>query len=350
MSNKIKIENNIISENSNCYLIAEISSNHNRSKKTVKKLIDASSEAGFDAVKFQIYDPEEAFSKNETTKNVKLDYLYGMKPWWEVARDRILMPREWFGEMFSYVRKKKMTPLSAIHNERDCHFLKQFGLPAIKIASIDLNYRQLHRKLLKFNLPFIISTGMASIEEINDTVRFFKKEKAKICLLHCNSCYPPLPKEINLNNILGFKKNFDVIIGLSDHADNNYASFASVAMGAKVIEKHITLNKNYPGPDHPFAIEPDEMKEFVKGIRFIEQSLGHYDRRLSIRETKNKKMIRRSLVAKKDLAKGSYINEESIKFARPGTGIPTTEAHLFYKKKLKKNIKAETVLKKKYFK
>ena len=107
MLNKIKIEKDTISENNNCYLIAEIGSNHNRSKKTVKKLIDASAEAGFDAVKFQIYDPEEAFSKNETTKDVKLNHLYGIKPWWQVARDKILMPREWFEEMFLKEKKKK---------------------------------------------------------------------------------------------------------------------------------------------------------------------------------------------------------------------------------------------------
>tara|TARA_A100000164_G_C21814773_1_gene727294 strand:+ start:16 stop:1068 length:1053 start_codon:yes stop_codon:yes gene_type:complete len=349
MSNKFIIEKNIISDDSSCYLIAEIGSNHNRSKKTVKKLIDASADAGFNAVKFQIYDPEEAFSKNESTKDVRLNHLYGLKPWWQIARDKILMPREWFEEMFLYVRKKKMTPLSAIHNEKDCQFLKKFGLPAIKIASIDLNFRQLHQSLLKFNLPFIISSGMASNKEINDTVNFFKKNKAKICLLHCNSCYPPEPEEMNLNNIIQFKKDYKFPIGLSDHASNNYASFAAVTMGAKIIEKHITLDKKYPGPDHPFAIEPSEMKEFVKGIRFIEKSLGNYKRKLSTNEEKNKKMIRRSLVAKRNLEKGSYINEKDIKYARPGTGIPTTEADIYFRKKLKKKINAETVLMAKHF-
>ena len=349
MKKIITIENKKIGFNQRAFTIAEIGSNHNRDKKTVFKLIDACAEAGFDCVKFQIYDPEEAFSKNETTKDVKLNHLYGIKPWWEVARDKILMPREWFEEMFLYVRKKKMTPLSAIHNEKDCYFLKKFGLSAIKIASIDLNFRQLHQSLLKFNLPFIISTGMASKKEIKDTVNFFIKNKAKICLLHCNSCYPPEPKEMNLNNIIQFKKKYSFPVGLSDHAENNYASFAAVAMGAKIVEKHITLDKKYPGPDHSFAIEPKEMVEFVKGIRFIEKSLGNYDRKLSTREEDNIKMIRRSLVAKKDLIKGNYINKDNIKFARPGTGIPTTQANFFYKKKLKKNIKAETVLKKNHF-
>ena len=349
MLNKFKIEKNIISNDSNCYLIAEIGSNHNRSKKTVKKLIDASATAGFDAVKFQIYDPEEAFSKNETTKDVKLNHLYGNKPWWEIARDKILMPRGWFEEMFSYVRKKKMTPLSAIHNEKDCNFLIKFGLPAIKLASIDLNFRQLHESLIKFNLPFIISTGMAPTKEITDTVNFFIKKKANICLLHCNSCYPPRPEEMNLNNIINFKKKYNFPIGLSDHAENNFASFAAVTMGAKIIEKHITLDKKYPGPDHAFAIEPDEMIDFVKGVRFIEKALGNHDRKLSKREENNKKMIRRSLVARKNLLKGSYISKDTIKFARPGKGIPTDQANIFYKKKLKKNIKAETVLKKNHF-
>ena len=188
----IKIENKIIGLNKPIFTIAEIGSNHNRSKKIVKNLIRSSYNAGFDAVKFQIYDAEEAFSKKETTKDVKLSHLYGTKPWWKIAKSKILMPREWFGEMFDYVRKFKMIPLSAIHREEDLLYLKQFGLSAIKIASIDLNYYQLHEKLIKYKLPTIISTGMGSIDEIRKTIRFYKKRKHnKIILLHCNSLYPP---------------------------------------------------------------------------------------------------------------------------------------------------------------
>ena len=300
MNKIIKIENRKIGHNNPVFTIAEIGSNHNRSKKTVKDLIRYSAQAGFDSVKFQIYDAEEAFSKKETTKDVKLSHLYGTKPWWKIAKNKILMPREWFGEMFDYVRKFKMVPLSAIHREEDIIFLKKFGLSAIKIASIDLNYYQLHEKLIKHNLPTIISTGMGNTDEIKKTIKFYKNRKHnKIILLHCNSLYPPKDNQINLNNIKFFREKLKITCGYSDHTNDNYCAFASVVLGAKVIEKHITLNKKTKGPDHHFAIEPNEMKDFIYGIRKIETSLGSYQRNLSLEELKSRKMIRRSIVAKK---------------------------------------------------
>ena len=346
MKKFINIEGKKIGSDYPVFTIGEIGSNHNRSKKTVKNLIDACKDAGFDAVKFQIYDAEEAFSKKETTKDVKLNKLYGLKPWWKVARDKILMPRDWFEEMFDYVRKKKMIPLSAIHRLEDLIFLKNFGLSAIKIASIDLNYYQLHDKIINFKLPTLISTGMGSSEEIAQTVNFYKKKKHnKIILLHCNSLYPPKNDQINLRNILFFQKKFRVLTGLSDHTADNYNAFASVALGAKVIEKHITLNKKYKGPDHPFAIEPHEMKNLMYGIRKIEESLGFYERRLSLSEKLNRKMIRRSIVSKSFIKKNDKIIEEDIKYARPGTGIPTTEYKKVIGKIAKTDIDPETLIK-----
>lgn len=345
MKKIINIEGKKIGYNHPVFTIAEIGSNHNRSKKTVINLIDACSEAGFDAVKFQIYDAEEAFSKKETTRDVKLEHLYGFKPWWIVARDKILMPRDWFGEMFDYIRKKKMIPLSAIHRVEDCEFLLKFGLPAIKLASIDLNYFQLQKKLIKFKLPTIFSTGMGTEKEIIETINFYKKNKKKdIALLHCNSNYPPKNSSVNLNNIKYFKEKYKMVVGYSDHTNDNYTAFASIALGAKIVEKHITLNKNYKGPDHPFAIEPKEMKEFIYGIRKIEETLGSDKRELSKEEFSNRLMIRRSIVAKKNIIKGSVIKETDIKYSRPGTGIPITKSQTIINKIAKKSIKSETII------
>ncbi|MEC8074318.1 MAG: N-acetylneuraminate synthase family protein [Pseudomonadota bacterium] len=346
MKKIINIEGKKIGYNHPVFTIGEIGSNHNRSKKTVLSLIDACSKAGFDAVKFQIYDAEEAFSKKETTKDVKLDKLYGIKPWWKVARDKILMPREWFGEMFDYVRKKKMIPLSAIHRLEDLEFLRKFGLSAIKIASIDLNYYQLHEKIINFKLPTLISTGMGSSDEISQTLNFYKRKKHdKVILLHCNSLYPPKNNQINLRNILYFQKRFKVLTGFSDHTVDNFNAFASIPLGSKVIEKHITLNKKFNGPDHPFAIEPHEMKDLIYGIRKIEDSLGFYERKLSKSEKLNRKMIRRSIVAKSFINKNKKIIETDIKYARPGTGIPTSEYKKVIGKIAKVDIEPETLIK-----
>jgi len=343
---KFKIENKVIGDGEPSFLIAEIGSNHNRDKKTVFDLIDATADAGFDAVKFQIYDPEEAFSKNEMTTDVGLDHLYGIKPWWEIARDKILMPREWFEEMFEYARLKKLIPLSAIHRVEDCEYLLKFGLPAIKIASIDFTYYQLLEKLIKkFNIPIIISSGMASENEIENTFDFLKKNNAnEVCLLHCTSCYPPKKNELNLNNIIGFKKKYNIPIGYSDHYNEISSSVIATSLGANIIEKHITLNKDFPGPDHPFAIEPEEMKKMVNEIRTVEKMLGSFKRNISAKEEKNKIMIRRSIVSKKNIQKNETITEDKIKFARPGTGIQTFEFYKIKNYKAKKDIPAETII------
>ena len=328
-----------------CFTIAEIGSNHNLDKQVVKDLIDAAKEASFDAVKFQIYDPETAFSKNEMTTDVKLDHLYGVHPWWEVARDKILMPRDWFGEMFAYVRSKNLIPLSAIHRPEDVDFLKPFGLPVIKIASIDLHYHHLLKQLIPYKIPFLISTGMAYLSEIDDTMRMLESEGVdETILLHCVSRYPPRPEELNLKNITTFQHSFNVPVGFSDHSTGIVSAIAAVVLGATVIEKHITLDKTYPGPDHIFALEPFEMKQLVDAVRETELALGKTQREMSVDEIDGRKMIRRSLVSKVQISIGEKISLEKIKFARPGTGISTNEFKYAEGQRAKKNIPPETII------
>ncbi len=345
MKQIIDIDKHLVGKDQPCFLIGEIGSNHNRNKNTVIQLIDACAEAGFDAVKFQIYDAEEAFSKNEMTTDVKLDHLYGVKPWWEVARDVILMPRDWFGEMFAYARRKGLIPLSAIHRREDADFLLEFDLGAFKIASIDLDYHQLLKQLAVYKKPMIISTGMAHMHEIAATMRLIDQEHIKdVVLLHCVSCYPPRPDQLNMRNIPMFNLLYDIPIGFSDHSTGITSAVVAVTLGAKVIEKHITLDKTYPGPDHPFASEPDEMKQLVRGIRETEQSLGTSRRFISSEEEDVRNMVRRSVVLRTDVQKGDKIVLDNVKFARPGTGIPTNDFKIIDGRTVKQNLMAETVL------
>lgn len=349
---KIKISSKkFIGKDEPCFIIGEIGSNHNRKKSTVKKLIDACAAAKFDAVKFQMYDPELAFSKNLLTKDVNLSHLYGANtPWWKVARDKILMPKSWFREMYSYAKKKKLIVFSTVHHIEDYLFLKNFGVPIIKIASIDLNYNFLINQLSKLKIPTLLSTGMATINEISNTVNIFKKNKnPKLAILHCVSQYPPPDKDINLNNIKMFVDKFKCIVGYSDHSADNLSASLSILHGAKIIEKHITLDKKYPGPDHPFAIEPHEMIDLVKNIRRAEMMLGKYYRAISSRDIQAKKIIRRSIVLKHDIKKGEKITLEKVKFSRPPTGISPNEFEKYKKKQVKKNLKSETILKKSDF-
>ena len=217
-----------------------------------------------------------AFSKNLRVKDVGLSNFYNPKTaWWKIARDKILMPKKAGSKKCIHLLKKKLIVFSTVHNIEDYNFLKKIGVPIIKIASIDLEYNILINQLSKLNKPTLLSTGMATFEEIKNTVKYFKKNKnSKLVILHCVSQYPPADKDLNINNIKMIGKKFKCIYGYSDHSSDNLANYAAVAQGAKVIEKHITLNKNYPGPDHPFAIEPSEMVELVKNIRRIEKMLG----------------------------------------------------------------------------
>ena len=345
MNSSINIGKHLIGKDQPCFIIGEIGSNHNRDKETVIQLIDACADAGFDAVKFQLYDAEEIFSKNELTTDVKLDHIYGIKPWWEVARDVILMPREWFGEMFAYVRKKNLIPLSAIHRREDADFLLEFDLPAFKIASIDLHYHHLLKELAVYKKPMIISTGMAYMYEIAETMQLLELEGVnEIVLLHCVSCYPPRSDQLNMKNISMFKELYDIPIGFSDHSTGIISSIIAVTLGAKVIEKHITLDKSYPGPDHPFALEPDDMKQMVKAVRETESALCGSGRVLSSDEKDARIMIRRSIILKVAVQKGDEITIDKIKFARPGTGIPTNDFKFVDGRTVKQDLSAETVL------
>ena len=345
MTKQIIIGNKKVGEGQPVFTIAEIGSNHNLDKKVVKKLIDTAYKTGFDSVKFQTYDPLEVFSGKITTRDVKYEKMYGYKPWWEVARDRILMPREWFGEMFEYARSKNLMVFSTVHSAKDAEFVMQFNPPAFKVASIDVTYLDFLEELAEFKKPIILSTGMSSIEEIEEAVNtILNSGNKQLALLHCVSCYPPKPENVNLRNILAFKKKFDIPVGFSDHSQNNYLAIASIALGACIIEKHVTLDRKMDGPDHPFALDPKLMKELIESVREVERGLGVLDRVLSDDELESKKQIRRSVVARCKISKGEKIERKNVKLARPGTGIPPKNLKDIIGKRLIRNVDKEDVI------
>jgi sialic acid synthase SpsE len=304
------------------YIIAEISANHNRDKSVVKKLIDIAADAGFDAVKFQTYEPLEVFSGTITTRDVHLDHMYGDRYWWEVARDEVLMPREWFGEMFDYARGKGLQVFSTVHSVKDAEFVMQFDPPVFKVASIDVSYLDFIRGLAGFNKPIIISTGMHYLGEIEAAVQAAaSRGNEQLALLHCVSCYPPKPGTVNLRNIEMLERAFGLPVGFSDHSPDNYMDIAAVALGACIIEKHVTLDRQMKGVDHPFSLDPEGMRDLVKGVRMAEKSLGSYQRKLSADEQASREMVRRSIAARVDIKKGEKLTRENLKLVRPGSGL-----------------------------
>jgi len=325
---EINIDGRMVGEGHPVYLIAEIGSNHCSDKVVVKKMIDVAADAGFDAVKFQTYEPLEVFSGKITTTELGIDDMYGHRLWWEVARDHILMPRDWFGEMFAYAREKKLQVFSTVHSVRDAEFVMQFNPPLFKVASIDVSYLDFLRGLAGINKPIILSTGMHDLGEIEAAVNTILGEgNQQLALLHCVSNYPPRPENVNLRNITMLQKAFDIPVGFSDHHPQNFMDVAAVALGACIIEKHITLDRTRKGPDHPFALDPDAMIDLVNSVREIEKALGSSRRILSAAEQKSREVTRRSFVARTDIKKGDVITRDKIKLTRPGTGIHPKYKH-----------------------
>jgi len=341
----IKINGREIGPNQPVYLIAEIGSNHCHDQAVVKKLIDIAADSGFNAVKFQTYDPLEVFSGKITTRDVHYEDMYGNRPWWEVARDYILMPRQWFAEMFAYAREKHLDVLSTAHSPADIEFINQFNPPVYKVASLDVSYTDLLTHIAQFNKPIILSTGMHYLGEIETAVQTIKQAgNDQIILLHCVSNYPPDPESINLRNIPMMAQTFDLPVGLSDHSMDNYAAIAAVALGACVIEKHVTLNREAKGPDHAFALDPLGMKDLGQGVREVEKALGKFERVLSEKELKARNMARRSIIAAVDIAAGEPFSRKNLKIARPGHGIHPRYLDIIVNRKAKSNIEKESVL------
>jgi sialic acid synthase SpsE len=327
------------------YIVAEISANHNRDKAVVRELIDIAAEAGFDAVKFQTYKPLEVFSGKITTRDVHYEHVYGDRYWWEVARDEILMPREWFEEMFVYAKSRGMQVFSTVHSVRDAEFIMQFEPPAYKVASIDVSYLDFLKGLAAFNKPIILSTGMHWLGEIEEAVQAVRGQgNDQLALLHCVSCYPPDPRVVNLRNIILLEKAFDLPVGFSDHNPENYMDMAAVALGACIIEKHVTLDRTMKGVDHPFSLEPAGMKDLVKGVRQAEKALGAYSRDLSVGELGSRQMVRRSVAARFDIKKGDMLNRENLKLVRPGTGLHPRYLEQLLGKRAAKDIEKEDLI------
>lgn len=318
----LNLDGRLVGPGQPVYLIAEISANHNRDKGVVKQLIDTAAEAGFDAVKFQTYEPLEVFSGKIHTSDVHLQEFYGDRYWWEVARDEILMPRDWFAGMFDYAKSRGLQVFSTVHSVKDAQWIMQFDPPVIKVASIDVSYLDFLKGLAEFQKPIILSTGMHYLGEIEEAVRAIQAQgNDQLALLHCVSCYPPQPETVNLRNIDMLQKAFDLPVGFSDHSPENYMDVAAVALGACIIEKHVTLDRSMKGVDHPFSLEPDDMHDLVKGVRMTEKALGGYSRNISTDEMGSRKLVRRSVAARFDIKKGETFTRENLKLVRPGTGL-----------------------------
>jgi N-acetylneuraminate synthase/N,N'-diacetyllegionaminate synthase len=340
---KLKIGNKLISERSHCFVIAEAGVNHNSSLKLAKKLVDVAKEAGADAVKFQTFKAEDLV----TEKGEMADYQKkntGKRESQLKMLKKLELSQKDFIELKKYCDKKGIILLSTPYTEDAIDFLEPL-VPAYKVASGDLTNLPFLEKIARKRKPIILSTGMATLNEVREAVNTIKKAgNNKIILLHCTTNYPCPLQEVNLRAMLTLKKQFNLPVGYSDHTLGILLPIMAATMGAKIIEKHFTLNKKLPGPDHKASLEPDELKEMVRTIKDVEKAMGSDIKKLTKSEEKIKKIVRKSIVAKVDIPKGTKITNNMLVIKRPGIGIKPKYLEKIIGRIVKKDIKQDELI------
>jgi len=317
---KIKIGNKFVSEENPCFIIAEAGVNHNGSFRLAKKLIDAAKNAGVDAVKFQTFRAENLVTKTTEMANCQKKNTGKKESQLKMLKKLELSDKD-FTELKKYCNKKQIIFLSTPHSEDVIDFLEPL-VPAYKVGSGDLTNLPFLEKVARKKKPIILSTGMATLSEVEEAVNTIKKAgNNKIILLHCTTNYPCPLEEVNLRAMEDLKREFNLTVGYSDHSLGIMVPIMAVTLGAKVIEKHFTLNKNLLGPDHKASLEPDELKDMVKTIRHVEEALGSSIKKPTKSEEKIKKVVRKSIVAKVNIPKSTRIKKDMLIIKRPGTGI-----------------------------
>ncbi len=327
---RIKIGNKIISESSPVFIVAEIGLNHNGKIKLAKDLILEAKKCGADAVKFQTYKTELFINKKYAKDQYEIFKKYELK-------------FDDFVKIKEFADKVGIIFFSTPFDFESANFLIKLKVPAIKVASSELSNIYFLKYLAKAKLPLFISTGMSAYKEIKHTYKIISRINKKIILLYCVSDYPLNPKDANMNSILFLKKKFKTIIGFSDHSEGFLLDVIATAFGAKIIEKHFTLDKNQKGPDHKFSLTPSEMKTMIENIRDTENSLGKGGKLITKNEKIIKKYALKGIYAKEDILAGEKITYDKIILQRPMKGIPASEVE-----EIKGNIAKRDIFKGEY--
>lgn len=305
------------------FIIAEAGVNHNGSVKIAKKLIDAARDCGADAVKFQTFIAEKLVSVNAEKTAYQKETTNADETQFKMIK-RLELGVMAHKELIDYCYKKGIMFLSSPFDLKSIDLLVELGLEIIKIPSGEIINLPYLKKIGKLKKSIIISTGMADLGETEDALDMLISSgtgKDKITVLHCNTEYPTPYEDVNLNAMITIKKAFGVKVGYSDHTLGIEIPIAAVALGAEVIEKHFTLDKNMEGPDHKASLEPKEFQAMVEAIRKIEKSLGNGIKKPSRSESKNISVVRKSIIATKPIKKGEIFSDENIGVKRPGNGI-----------------------------
>ena len=318
---EIKLANKLIGEGRPCFIIAEAGVNHNGDVNLAKRLIDTAKDAGADAVKFQTFRAEEVATKHAAKAQYQKESTGATESQFWMIKKLELTEND-FEELFAYAQEKGLIFLSSPFDKASVDLLCRLGVPAFKIPSGEITNFSLLKHIARKKKPIILSTGMSTLGEVQEALEVIRNEDIEeIILLHCVSCYPAKVEDMNLRAMETLRYAFKLPVGLSDHTLGIAIPIAAVALGACVIEKHFTLDKNLPGPDHRASLEPDELKRMIRAIRDVEKAMGSGIKIPAAQEEENKKVARRSLVARVDIPMGAIITEEMLDMKRPGLGI-----------------------------
>lgn len=325
------------------YIVADIGTNHNGDLELAKNMINELAIIGCNAVKFQSWTKESLFVKGfYKEKSQFVDKKFGTL---EQMVKKFSLSREEHKILKEYCDSNKITFFSTPFSNKEVDMLIELNVPFIKVASMDLNNLSFLKYIAYEGKPIILSTGMGSLSEIETALNtIYKTGNREVILLHCISIYPPDDCIVNLRNITMLKETFGVPVGFSDHTIGTSIPLAAISLGASVLEKHFTLDKNLPGWDHYISADPEEMQTIVKESKKIVKALGKYERVILENEMEQRKLFRRSIVTKKNIKKGEILSEKDLDFKRPGTGIRPDEMKYILGRKVNRYIEKDELI------
>ena len=325
-------------------IIAEAGVNHNGSIEIAKQLVDAAKIAKADIIKFQTFVAENLVTKTAQKAEYQKNNLRGESTQLSMLKNLELSKDDFIG-LLKYCSDKKIEFLSTAFDFDSIDFLNELGMQVWKIPSGEITNLPYLVKIAKLNKKVILSTGMSTMKEIEEAVNILKDNGAsEIVILHCTTEYPTPYEDVNLNAMLAIKEKFGYEVGYSDHTMGIEVPIAAVALGAKVIEKHFTLDRNMEGPDHKASLEPSELKFMVESIRNIECALGSGYKKPAKSEIKNIDIVRKSIVARQNIKKGELFTENNLTVKRPGNGLSPMEWYSVIGTKAIKNFEQDEMI------
>jgi len=305
------------------FIIAEAGVNHNGSMDIARKMVDAAVDAGADAVKFQTFTAETLVTTAAEKAKYQKDLSVTNESQFDMIK-KLELDRYAHMVLIRHCKEKGIRFLSAAFDHASIDLLHELNISLYKIPSGEITNMPYLRQIGKYGIPIILSTGMATLDEIEAALNILEgagTPRNKITALHCNTEYPTPMEDVNLNAMLTMRDELGVQVGYSDHTLGIEIPIAAIAMGATVIEKHFTLDRTLPGPDHHASIEPNELKALVLAIRNVEKAMGDGTKKPSPSEVKNIPVVRKSIVAGKQIKAGELFSEKNLMIKRPGTGI-----------------------------